>query len=369
MSVLLNGPVSELADEVKRFTAAQTKNAADVLGKIDRLDTACIELRQQVDNAQKRADDLEVKLREKGRMYPEEQQRIADVLTGAAEFARAKSLGRGDKVSIPITTKDILGLGIQLPSPTAIVGGPSRMYEVAGLIPQLRTTSGAISFLRETSFTDAAAPVAEGAAKPQSEKTFLKVNVPVETIAHYFKVSKQSYDDTAGLAAEIDNNLTEGLNRAVEAQLLKGTGTSPQLTGIYPLAPAATVVAGTPTIIDKLISGVTELAAKGYRATGIVMSPADVGAMMLLKDTGGRYIVSGIPPLPRIVSSPLLAAGEWLIGDWTKARLVMREDASIQIASQHDTDFTHNMLTALGEVRLALAIYQIAAFLKNPAGA
>jgi HK97 family phage major capsid protein len=376
MGVLSTSSIADLGDEIKRFVSTSGKDIeklgkahSSALEKIDLLDTALIDMRLKHDDVLRRADDLERRLNEKARFGGSmERERFADVLASKQSFASVRTLGRGDKVNIEMATKDILGLGPQLPMVAAqIAGGPEFMYGVRSLIPSQGTTSGAISFLRETAFTDNADVVAEGQPKPKSEKTFLKVVVPIETIAHFFKVSKQSYDDVAGLAVEIESNLISGLERKVEQQLLKGTGTSPQLQGLYPLATAATAVTGTPTIIDVLISATTELAMRGYRATGIVMSPADVGAMALLKDTTGRYLLNATPPIPRIVSSPIMAAGEWLIGDFSKARLFMREESNIQVASQNVDDFERNLLTVLGEVRLGLAVYQAAAFIKNGA--
>jgi HK97 family phage major capsid protein len=154
---------------------------------------------------------------------------------------------------------------------------------------------------------------------------------------------------------------------------LKGSGVSPQLgPGLYSQASAAAappVTTPPATVIDQLYLAAAELAAAGYTATGAVMAAADYVAMQLLKDTAGRYILGGGLPLPRIVVSPALASGEWLVGDFERgSHLFVREDASIQIAAQNEDDFTRNLLTILAELRVALTS-TAAAFRKNPAGA
>ena len=361
-------PQLSSVEDLEKVIDKQQKGLADQYSKLDKLDTALIEMRQKHEDIERRVDRVDAKMGNRGSTWSSLS--IADQLMAAPVFAKALTMGRGQRVEVPISAKDILGLGSQQPQALGqIAGGPSLMYQVAGLIPSIATGSGAISFLRETSFTDAAANVAEGAAKPKSDKTFTKIVVPVETIAHYIVVSKQSYEDVSGLAAEIETNLLDGLNRRVEQQILKGTGTSPQLQGIYPIATAATAPTGTPTIIDTLLAAVTQLAIAGYRATGVVLSPQDAGAMAVLKDTTGQYILNATPALPRIVTSPILAAGEWLVGDFSRARIIMREEANVSIATQNEDQFVHNLLTALGEVRLALAVYQPGAFLRNPGAA
>jgi hypothetical protein len=46
----------------------------------------------------------------------------------------------------------------------------------------------------------------------------------------------------------------------------------------------------------------------------------------------------------------------------------MRESANVQVSFFNEDDFVHNMVCILAELRAALAIYQPAGLLKNPAG-
>ena len=60
---------------------------------------------------------------------------------------------------------------------------PFRPLTVADLIAPGTATSNAVVFMREKTFTNAAAAVAEGAAKPESAITFESVTEPVRKIA------------------------------------------------------------------------------------------------------------------------------------------------------------------------------------------
>jgi len=278
---------------------------------------------------------------------------------------------RGMLYRMPVAVKDILNVSRTIPQFVGITPLPQHDLWVRDLIPQSETTQGAVSGLNETSFTNAAAPVAEGAAKPKSDKTLTGYMVPIEVIAHYLKVSRQSYEDTSQLAAVIESNLLYGLALVLESQILKGDGVAPNLgPGLYIQATAAAappVTTPPATIIDQLFLAAAELAKVGYRATGAVLSSDDYYAMQMLKDTTGRYIGGGLP-LPRIVVSPALATGEWLVGDFDRgSHLYVRADASIQIAAQNEDDFVKNKLTCLAELRAAIVSVG-AAFRKNPAG-
>lgn len=290
-------------------------------------------------------------------------------LQGAKEFlGRPIPMPRGTVINVAaIQSKDILNVSRGVPELQApIAGGPRRQLRAVSFIPQSETTAGAVAYMRESAFTNSAAPVAEGAAKPKSDKTLLPVTKPIETIAHYFKVSKQCYEDLAGLAALIESNGLYGIDLKIDQQVLKGTGTSPELgPGLYVAATAAATLPTATPMIDRLFMAVAEVNAQGWQANGIVMSDADLTAMLLSKDTTGRYLGVTSLPLPQIATSPALAAGEWLVGDFTQAHLFVREQSSVQVASMNEDDFVRNMLTILVETRLALATYQVSAFRKN----
>lgn len=280
---------------------------------------------------------------------------------------RPLTMERGQTHIIKLQAKDIIGVSRGFPEALSIVaGGPRVPLGVQNLIPTSSTGAGAITFLQETSFTNMAAPVAEGAAKPKSEKTFTPVTKPIEVIAHYFKISRQSWEDLPQVAAQINSNGIYGLNVKTDQQLLKGSGVAPQLgPGLYTIATAAGSLAPGTSMIDRLFLAAAELTAAGWLVDGVAMNAADYASMLISKSTTGEYVYNASVPLPPIVTSPALAAGEFLVGGFNQAHVFMRAEASVQVATQNEDDFITNRLTALAETRLALAVYQAGAFRKN----
>jgi HK97 family phage major capsid protein len=293
---------------------------------------------------------------------------LAEILAGTKELVnRPKDLREGERVHIPIAVKDIVGISRTVPAtfPT-LVGGPQVQLGLLQEIPRIPTTSGSVNVVLEESFTNNAAPVAEAQPKPKSDKALEVDNILIEVIAHYFKVSKQCWDDLSGLSGLLSSNLLYGLNHKLDQQVMKGTGTAPELNGLYPQAPAAAAAPGTPTMIDKIALAAGEISAAGYSPSVAVLSPVDYTLMSLLKDTQGNYIYGSAQQLlPRIVTSPSLAAGEWLVGDFSQTALFVREEANVTIGNVND-DFIRNMLTVLGEMRVGLALFHAAALRKNP---
>jgi len=295
---------------------------------------------------------------------------VKDALS-AALAKRPASPGQGKELA-SIELKDILNVSHGFPeqySAVAPLAQPS-VGAVRALIPESSTNAGALDWLEETSFTNMADVVAEGAAKPKSDKVFTPKSLIIRTVAHYFKVSEQTYADLPQLVSIVENNGLYGVAYKVEQQILKGTGLAEQLTGIYPLAPAAPAAVAGDTLVDTLVKAIADLGSKGFSPNGIVVSWAEWLALQLLKDSTGRYLAGDLPRLPAIAVSPIMASGEWLVGDFARgSHLFSRQAVAIATANQNEDDFVRNMLTIRCEERLALAVWQPAAFLKNPAGA
>jgi HK97 family phage major capsid protein len=97
--------------------------------------------------------------------------------------------------------------------------------------------TNSVEFVEETGFTNLAAPVkestkAEPVDKPESDITFTRRSVPVETIAHWIRAARQVLSDARQLRAHVDGRLRFGLRAEEERQILLGNGTSPNLHGL-----------------------------------------------------------------------------------------------------------------------------------------
>ena len=104
----------------------------------------------------------------------------------------------------------------------------------------------------------------------------------------------------------------------------------------------------------------------------MVVNPVDYAAMLKNKATGsgirldsdGAFATPpdtmwGLPAIP----SKAIPQGQALVGDWaTGATLFVREPVNVRISDADQDDMTRNRLTALGEGRFGLAVWQPTAF-------
>ena len=215
--------------------------------------------------------------------------------------------------------------------------------------------------------------VPEGGVKPQSDFTFEMVTTEVKKIAHYIKASDEILEDAPALRSYIDAQLIDGLREVEDAQILKGDGTGQNLLGLYTVATAFNRAQAGDTLLDTLLRAKTQLRLVRRTATGIILNPEDWETIQLLKGSDNHYIWASVPDgnAQRVWALPVrdstrLAAGEWLVGDFRRgAQIFDRLQATITLANQNEDDFIKNMVTILAEERLALAIYDRLAFVKN----
>lgn len=264
------------------------------------------------------------------------------------------------------------GDGIRSDRLPGIITPPERRLSVRSLLMPGRTASNAVDFVRESGFQNMAAPVAEGAAKPQSDMSLELIQTPVRTLAHWFKASTQVLSDIPLLQSYIDTRSRYGLKDVEDQQLLAGDGTGQNLLGIVPQATAFDVglLEVDDTEIDTIRRGKLQVRIAKYEASAIVLNPADWARIETLKDANGRYLIgdpTGERPqrlwnLP-VVDSDAIAEGTWLIGAFDRAAQVFdREDANVQVSTEDGDNFTKNMVTIRAEERLALAVHRPEAF-------
>lgn len=245
-----------------------------------------------------------------------------------------------------------------------IVPGAFRTLRVRDLIPTVPTNSNAWQFVRELVFTNAAAETAEGALKPEATLTFEDVTVSIRTIAHWIKASNQILADAPALRAYIDNRLRYGVELREEQQIVAGNGSGQNISG---MTASGNFTAFTPTSGDTAIDSINRakyaILGADYVPTGILLNPADWGAIERLKDgVNGGYLVGDpfgqITPmmwgLP-VVATNSMTSGKLLVADFaTSYEYIERSTTVIDVGYVND-DFTRNLVTLRSEKRGALA--------------
>jgi HK97 family phage major capsid protein len=252
-----------------------------------------------------------------------------------------------------------------------------RPLTIIDLITQGETESDTVTFARVTSVSNNAAPVAEATAtgdgtgnKPESGMTLEEASEPVKTIAHWIPATRQALADAGQLRTLIDEFLRYGLDEELEDQVLTGSGSGQNFTGVYNTSGIQTQAFATDALVT-LRKARTKLRTVGrVNPTAWVMHPNDWESIDLLKDNDSRYIYGGPAVLgnPRVWGLPVVeseAATEGLpIGaDWKKAVLWDRMQTTIYVSDSHADFFVRNIIAILAEMRKAFGVIRPKAFI------
>lgn len=257
-----------------------------------------------------------------------------------------------------------------------IVGGAVLPFSMEALLPSMPTSSNAIEFTKEASFTNSAAEVAEGGAKPESALTWSLVSMPVSTIAHWIKISKQLAADAPALAAYVNTRMRYGVDRKVDNQLVVGDGVAPNISGTYDTGnfTAHGYLSGAlGSVLPKLVlirKVMADLFAAGYPADAIVLNPADwaqieidlftstANTVRVGMNAAGQQTLFGLP----VIQAIGMAADTFQVGRFSEAYTVYNREGVVVEMSDSDSDnFTKNLITLRAERRLALATEKPAA--------
>lgn len=340
-----------------------------------------------------RADELAQKVTAQSSAIVEMEQKLADKVHAAkapvetlgqmvikSDAYKAFSAGHTSRARIeantitgqagsPVANSDILVDQQRLPG---IVPGAFRALRVRDVLPSGVTGSNMIQFTRELAFTNNAAERNENTAKPESALTFELVSVPVQTVAHFIKASKQVLEDAPALQTYIDVRMRFGVDARIDNQLLNGNGTNPNLSGILDSGNHTVFTPETgDNALDSINRAIYNVYASDYAPNAIMLNPADWGAIeRLKKGTGDASYIVGDPTgilgpqlwgLPVVVTNNL-ATGKVIVGAMQMAYQVFnRSGVVVEMFEQDSDNVQKNIVTIRAESRLALATFLPAA--------
>lgn len=270
-----------------------------------------------------------------------------------------------------------------------------RPLTIRDLVSKRNTTSDTVEFVQQTVQTNAAAAVPEatsaaapttgassgaalvnnpgGGYKPEGQVAYQVVTATVRTLAEWIPATKRSLADASQLRGLIDQELRDDLAEVEENQILNGSGTGENLTGILNTSGIQTqalssTVAGVDSKTETSLKARTKVLTTGRAIpTAYVLNPLDWEAISLARlaknpqnegTANATPVLHGLP----VVQSEAIAVGTGLVGDFRKAVIWDREQATISATDSHADFFIRNLVAILGEERLAFGVLRPKAF-------
>lgn len=323
---------------------------------------------------------------------------LGEAFTESAEFqdlmgqrAAGDHFGQKQRVtSRPVGFKDLLTGADHTSSAGALIQEDYRGLQLGfapyerpltlrQLVSSATTTSDTIEYAfiagvsQNAAFTAEATDVSgTSGTKPQSNFSFERQTTTVKTIANWAAITKRALADVGQVRAMIDQFLRYGIEEEIDRQIVAGDGTGENLLGLSNVSGTQTLAAtGNDLELIRRARTRVRLGAR-TRANAVLINPEDREEIDLMKDGNEHYYMGGpvaagggttMWGLP-VVESEVLSQGTAWVGDFTKAVLYDRQQASIAVTDSHDNFFIRNLVAILAETRVALAFLQPAAFVQ-----
>ena len=335
------------------------------------------ELTRGVKGVTARVDDLEQKMARRGGDHEPgsfgrkstpvdsfiESKQLESLLGGANSTGRVV-LSNGD---LPSLRKALTSASVDVQPQRApgLFNNPQVRLSLLDLLPIVPVSNSSFEFMSlKTAANGAAVQVAEGDLKAESTPEFEMKTANVITIAHWVRASNQILSDAPALQNQLNNLLRYGVQAKLEAELMKGDGTTGHILGLELQATAYNPTATHAS--DRVGQAQTALQAAGWNPSVIVMHPTDWFAIASERaETGNGQYVLGSPRDPSgqnlwglpVVTSPGITVGTALVMDTSQVALLDREQVTVMASREDRDNFVTNQTTLLAEGRFGLAVF------------
>jgi HK97 family phage major capsid protein len=301
---------------------------------------------------------------------------------GRSNMSFGTTIGKGAEGNMGLVDKTVSegAVGSLLPPILLPNAFPLRLepVRIAEYFPAINAEGQAITFLQHQGNTLAASgagmSVAENATKPELGMTLEAVTVPFTVVAAVETISKQLWTDFESVAEflprEISNQVIQGENY----QILSGSGTAPDQTGLLNVAGIQTrafATGGSDTEIDTILEAANDIRVGAAYANAdlVILNPKDWLSLRQLKTTFNSYVLKqndpgelgGIDHLfqLRVAQTTSMPQGEALVLDTSIAVNVFRRwGLTVEVNPWAGTEFVANQLIVRAETRFGVgAIY------------
>lgn len=295
------------------------------------------------------------------------------VLSPVVAFNNVPAIGASLVTGLSSTSAGALVIADRLPGITPLERDE---ITILNLITRIPITSDAFEFVRVTSETLNAAPVAEATstadgAKPESTAALAVVSGVIETIAHIVNITRRAAADAGQIMAYINDLLSYGLMDELANQVLNGSGTTPNLAGLANTSNTQSQAWDTDILTTTRKARTLVRTVGKATPTAYLMNPADWETIDLLQDNEARYFFGG----PSRLGTPVLwgvpvveeerqAAGTAWVGDFRELLLFDRQQATIYMTDSNKDYFERNILSLLAELRAGAGVRRPKAFVE-----
>jgi len=242
--------------------------------------------------------------------------------------------------------------------------------DLLDFLPTVSISSPQVSYMEETTFTNAAVETAEGGLKPDATLQYTERVVTARKIPVLLSVTDEQFEDVPRMAQIVRNRLPLMVRQRLATQIVNGDGAGVNIRGILNTPGIQTQAKGADPVPDAVLKAMTKvLQTGGAVPDACLFSPIDWQNIRLLRTADGIYIwgspASAGPQMIWGISAlivPQLAAGTAVVGAFKEyAELDVKKGIVVESGYVND-DFGKDRQTIRAEIRAVPVWYRPAAF-------
>lgn len=250
-----------------------------------------------------------------------------------------------------------------------VVDFATRPIQVTDLIPATTTSQNAVTYMEETTFTNAAAETAEAGTYQEATLALTERSSLVRKIAVFLPVTDEQLEDESQVRGYVDNRLGFMVRQRLDSQILVGNGTAPNLRGLLNIVGIQTQAKGADPAPDAVYKAMIKVRVTGRAMPNLVVyHPTNWQDIRLLRTADGLYIwgnpsdsgpdrIWGLP----VAQSDAITLGTSLVADSSFTELATKRGLDTQISNSHGTYFIEGKQAIRADMRVALVVYRPAA--------
>lgn len=298
---------------------------------------------------------------------------VGQLFVESAAYKRLSGRAQGETSTLDVDMKTLMttsaGWAPESTRTGKVVDFATRPLQVAELIPQTTTNQNAITYMEETTFTNAAVETAEAGTYQEATLALTEQSSLVRKIAVFLPVTDEQLQDESQVRGYVENRLGFMVRQRLDLQILVGNGTAPNLRGLLNVVGIQTQAKGADPTPDAIYKAMTLIRTTGQAEPNlVVMNPTDWMDIRLLRTADGVYIwgnpsdagperIWGL----RVAQAQALTLNTGLVLDTNYVELSFRRGLDVQVSNSHSTFFIEGKQAIRADIRVALVPYRPAA--------
>lgn len=391
LQTLLEKVDSKIQTGIQAVTSGLLK-VEDFEAKLNEMKVSDMTIKELVEAVTKQGTEITKIIQDKN--TPKEKETLKDLATRVHPgILKALETGSPHKFSMNVNKTTVALTAINSDPAGLIIPGIAEVQSQKNMIaPSLAgfnigsDSHGIIYWTDQTTRTNNAAARSDGSAAAEQVYAWTGYSETIDNVSAMIQVHKEALKHIGWMEAELKRLLNDDILTALDAYCYTGSGTAPQIGGIYTRSTAfdaaAYIAAGgfTPSgagIYDLVTSMAMQIEkATKYMVDKVWLNPYDVGRLRLAKDkndqflfpqyalgNGGDLYIGKV----KVIEANSVTVNTCVVGDSRKAGLYTSGNVEIEMGYNLTGDMGKRIVTLLANMEASLLIRnaEVDAFLKS----